>query len=67
MDIKAEIARLETEKEKYLNLIERVKAKLANEKFVEKAPAATVEGEREKLKNYETLLASINDRLEKLN
>lgn len=66
VDIEAEIARLQTEKEKYITLIERVKAKLANEKFVEKAPAATVAGERDKLKNYETLLSSIEERLAKL-
>ena len=66
VDVKAEIERLSAEKEKYESLIERTKAQLANEQFVAKAPAEKVAEVKEKQANYETMLASINERLSAL-
>ena len=59
VDIGKEIARLEAEKEKLLSEIGRVRAKLANESFVAKAPAAVVDGEKAKKAAYEEKLASV--------
>jgi valyl-tRNA synthetase len=66
VDIKAEIERLSAEKEKYEGLIARTKAQLANEQFVAKAPADKVAEVKEKQKSYETMLTSINERLNAL-
>jgi valyl-tRNA synthetase len=66
VDVKAEIERLNAEKEKYEGLIARTKAQLANEQFVAKAPADKVAEVKEKQANYETMLASINERLSAL-
>ena len=41
--------------------IARLEKKLANERFVERAPADVVEGEREKLDDYRQALASLED------
>ena len=55
----AEVARLENE-------IRRAEAKLANESFVAKAPAAVVATEREKLEKYKENLAGVQSALSKL-
>ena len=56
VDLEKEKARLTAEKERVEGEIKRVSAKLSNEGFVSKAPAAVVDGERAKLaKNRETL------------
>ena len=47
--------------------IARLSAKLSNEGFVAKAPAAVVEGERAKLEKYRENLAGVISALEKLN
>jgi valyl-tRNA synthetase len=44
--------RREAEREKLQKEIARLEGKLGNEKFVERAPAAVVEGERSKLEAY---------------
>ena len=54
-----ELARLQKEKEKAEKDQASVRAKLANESFVAKAPAQVVQAERDKL-------ALIQDRLEKI-
>ena len=50
IDLQAEIARLEKEKNKYQAEINRVKNKLANKSFIEKAPPEVIEKEKEKEK-----------------
>ena len=42
----------------------RAEGKLANEKFVAKAPAALIEEERTKLANYKDMLAKTTERLQ---
>ena len=41
--------------------LERAERKLANEKFVERAPAQVVEEERRKLEEYRTALSRLGD------
>ena len=59
VDREQELARLQKEKEKAEKDQASVRAKLANESFVAKAPAQVVQAERDKL-------ALIQDRLEKI-
>lgn len=66
VDVEAEIKRLEAEKEKYEGLIARVDAQLANAQFLAKAPAAKIEGERQKRADYAKLLASVESRIKEL-
>ena len=59
IDVEAEIARKKQELAKLESLIAGKQKKLANKSFVEKAPAAVVEKERESLKELESQLAAI--------
>lgn len=52
IDIKKELARLETELNKLNKEVERVDKKLENKGFVSKAPAKVVEAEKAKQKDY---------------
>ncbi len=52
IDFEKEIARLEKELAKWTDEVERVKKKLSNKGFVEKAPEAVVEAERKKEIEY---------------
>ena len=63
VDVAAEVERLNTEKTKYQEMIERVEKQLANEQFVAKAPAAKVAEQRQKLADYQKLLAATEERL----
>ena len=51
--------RKEAEREKLIKEIARLEGKLANEKFVERAPAEVVEGERRKLESYRAELKEL--------
>ena len=66
IDFEAERKRLTTELEKNANEIKRVEAKLANEGFTSKAPAAVIEGERQKLEKYREVRRGMEDALAKL-
>jgi valyl-tRNA synthetase len=55
--LKKEISRLEGE-------VERARTKLANEKFVERAPKEIVSSEREKLSANARMLETLTHRLE---
>ena len=66
IDFEAERKRLTTELEKNANEIKRVEAKLANEGFTSKAPAAVIEGERQKLEKYREVRRGLEDALAKL-
>ena len=66
VDTEAEKARLDKEKVKIEGEIKRLEGKLSNAGFVAKAPAAVVEGEKEKLEKYRDTLAGILDALSKL-
>ena len=63
VDSEKEIARLTKEKEKLLSEIERIEKKLSNEGFVAKAPAAVIEGEKEKLSKYKDMLTATENAL----
>ena len=66
VDPEKERARLQKEKEKTEEDIRRIEAKLSNEGFVSKAPAAVVNAEREKLEKFRDLLSGIQSALELL-
>ena len=66
VNVEAEIARLTVESKKLESEVKRGTSKLANEKFVSKAPAHLVEEERAKLADYEMKLAEVTARLESL-
>ena len=66
IDRDKEIARLTAELKKLDGEIERIEKKLANEGFVSKAPAAVIEGEREKLAKYTATKAGVAAALEKM-
>ena len=59
VDKQKELERLEKEKARLEDEIKRVDGKLANEKFVAKAPAHLVEQEREKKQKYQEMLDEI--------
>lgn len=64
IDIDKENARIAKEETQLRKEIERLEKKLANESFVAKAPVKVVNGEREKLKNYQEKLAAVSERRE---
>jgi len=66
IDTEKELARLTKEKENILGEIERLNKKLSNEGFVAKAPAAVVEGERNKLAKYQETLAGMENAIAQL-
>ncbi len=59
VDKQKELERLQKEKARLEDEIKRVDGKLANEKFVSKAPAHLVEQEREKKQKYQEMLDEI--------
>ncbi|MFD2705183.1 valine--tRNA ligase [Salibacterium lacus] len=66
IDLEEEISRLEKEKEKLNNEVERVQKKLANEGFTRKAPENVVAGEREKEKDYLEKREKVTARIQEL-
>ena len=66
VDLDKERERLNKEKETALAEIDRVNKKLSNASFVDKAPAAVVEGEKAKLAKYTEMLANVEEMLANL-
>ncbi len=66
IDVEAETARKRTELEKLDSLITGKKRKLDNEKFVQRAPKAVVQRERESLKDLEEQRAAASGALESM-
>ncbi len=66
VDIAEEIERLKGEKKKLEAEVLRGEKMLSNQGFISKAPAQKIEEEKAKLANYKEMLASVVDRLEKL-
>ncbi len=66
VDVEKELERLNKEKSKLQGEIERVEKKLANERFVSKAPAEVVEEEKAKGEKYREMYNSILESIEKL-
>ncbi len=63
IDIEKEVERLQKESEKLQGEIKRANAKLNNQGFVAKAPEKVVEAERAKIKKYEGMLTTIQERI----
>lgn len=66
VDLEKELERLNKEKDKLEKEIDRVEKKLANEKFVSKAPEAVVNEEKAKGEKYKEMLQSVLERLQSL-
>ena len=61
---RGEVERLRKEIERVEGEVSRAEGKLSNEKFVDRAPAAVVEAEREKLEQSSALLETLKTRLD---
>ena len=66
IDVDAELAKLSKDLEYYKGFRESVLKKLSNERFVNNAPAAVVEGERRKLADAETKIKNLEDSISAL-
>ncbi|MEF2292707.1 MULTISPECIES: valine--tRNA ligase [Virgibacillus] len=66
IDFDKEIARLEKDLAKWTKEVERVQKKLANEGFINKAPQAVIEAEKQKEKEYLDKQAKVQARLHEL-
>jgi valyl-tRNA synthetase len=66
IDVDAEVARLEKERSRAEDDLERVDGKLANTGFVERAPAEVVERERAKRDEAARVIVQLGERLEAL-
>ena len=66
IDVPAEIARKQQEVEKLTGFIAAKEKKLANETFVDRAPAEVVQKERDSLKDLQDQLAAAKEVLERL-
>ena len=63
VDAEKEKARINGEIEKAKKFVASLEAKLSNESFVQKAPAAIVEAEKQKLEKNKALIAKLEDSL----
>lgn len=61
IDIEAELEKLNKDLEYQLGFLASVQKKLSNERFVNNAPTAVVEGERKKLADAESKIATIKE------
>ena len=66
IDVDAERARLEKQKAKVEADLARAQGKLANEKFVNNAPADVVTQERARVAEFEKTITQLDEQLEKL-
>lgn len=66
IDVEAEKAKIEKEIAYHADFLKKIQAKLANERFVTKAPAAVIEAERRKQADTEQRLAALRASLASL-
>ena len=66
VDLDEEIAKMGKEEARLEAEVDRASKKLANKGFVDHAPAAVVEKEKDKLAEYESQLAGVRDRIKEL-
>lgn len=66
IDVAAERDRLSKEATRLAGEVKKCEAKLGNERFVARAPAAVVETERKRLEDFTALLAKVKEQLSKL-
>jgi valyl-tRNA synthetase len=64
IDLEKELERLQKEFATTEKLLKSVQGKLANRKFVERAPEAVVQKEQDKLEHYTQSLAKLQSQLE---
>ncbi len=66
VDIEEEKKRLQGEKEKLISEVERAEKMLSNPGFVNKAPEAKINEEKEKLAKYKDMLKKVEERLKSI-
>ena len=66
IDIEAELARLSKEHEKQKNEVQRLKSKLENPKFINRAPTDVVDKEREKLGAASDALGKLEEQVKRI-
>jgi valyl-tRNA synthetase len=66
IDVDAERARLEKQKQKVESDLAKTRGKLGNDKFVNNAPPDVVTQERQRATDFEMTIAQLNEQLEKL-
>ncbi len=66
VDVEAELERVGKQLEREEDLLRQSGAKMDNKRFVENAPAAVVEQERERLAAHEANVARFRDQIERL-
>ena len=66
IDVEAERARLEKQKDKVMAELTKASGKLGNERFVNNAPPAVVEQERGRVTEFEKTLSQLDEQLQKL-
>ena len=66
IDVPAEIARLKKEIERLEGEIKKAEGKLSNASFVDRAPPAVVEQERQRMADFSNTLAMLKPQLAKL-
>lgn len=66
VDREKEIERLKKEQERLTKEIARCQGMLNNPNFVNKAPAAKVDAEKEKLQKYEEMMEKVNVQLSQM-
>ncbi|WP_031433767.1 valine--tRNA ligase [Methylomarinum vadi] len=66
IDKEAELSRLTKEIQKIEKELPRIEGKLNNANFIDKAPAAVIAKEREKLANLQSSLGNLNEQLQKI-
>jgi valyl-tRNA synthetase len=66
IDVDAERARLEKQKQKTESDLAKTRGKLGNEKFVSNAPAEVVTQERQRAADFEKTIVQLDEQLAKL-
>jgi valyl-tRNA synthetase len=66
IDVDAERARLQKQKQKVESDLAKARGKLGNDKFVNNAPAEVVTQERQRVADFEKTIAQLDEQLEKL-
>lgn len=66
INFEVELKRLEDEKKSFESEIKRAQGKLSNDGFVNKAPEALINKEKDKIKKFEDMLVSVNERIESI-
>jgi valyl-tRNA synthetase len=66
IDYKKELDRLNKEKIKFEQELERAKSKLTNESFISKAPQKLIDEEKAKVEKFISILKETSDRIESI-